>query len=55
MAGKPAERSMQMERALDAGELLSNDLLSVVSSCTRAELIADSSICSTRSLQTGGR
>ena len=43
MAGKPAERSMQMERALDAGEPLSNNL-SVVSSCTRAELIADSRI-----------
>ena len=45
MAGKPAERSMRMERALDAGEPLSNNLLSVVSSYTRAELIADSRIC----------
>ena len=44
MAGKPAERSVQMERVLDAGEPLSINLMSEVSSCAEAELIADSRI-----------
>lgn len=44
MATQSAERSIQMDRALDAGDPSLNNLLSVVSSCTRAELVADNKI-----------
>lgn len=37
MATQSAERSIQMDRALDAGDPSLNNLLSVVSSCTRAD------------------